>query len=75
MAGKRADVMLSSTIFERVMAVKMAARSNSVGSFANSMQEFESFRDFFTSATLTTLRVHGTQVTRRPRRGPRPSRF
>lgn len=55
MAGKRADVMLSSTIFEKVMAVKMAARSNSVGSFANSMQEFESFRDFFTSATITTL--------------------
>ena len=55
MAGKRADVMLSSTIFERVMGIKMSARSNSVGSFANSMQEFESFRDFFTSATLTTL--------------------
>jgi ATP-binding cassette subfamily C protein LapB len=55
MAGKRADVMLSSSIFEKVLAVKMAARSNSVGSFANSMQEFESFRDFFTSATLTTL--------------------
>lgn len=55
LAGKRADVMLSSTIFEKVMAVKMAARANSVGSFANSMQEFESFRDFFTSATLTTL--------------------
>lgn len=55
MAGKKADVILSATIFEKVMAVKMAARSNSVGSFANSMQEFESFRDFFTSATLTTL--------------------
>jgi ATP-binding cassette subfamily C protein LapB len=33
----------------------MAARPNSVGNFANSMQEFESFRDFFTSATLATL--------------------
>jgi ATP-binding cassette subfamily C protein LapB len=55
MAGKKADVILSATIFEKVMAVKMAARSNSVGSFANSMQEFESFRDFFTSATMTTL--------------------
>lgn len=55
MAGKRADIILSATIFERVMNIKMAARSNSVGSFANSMQEFESFRDFFTSATLTTL--------------------
>jgi ATP-binding cassette subfamily C protein LapB len=48
-------VILSATIFEKVMSVKMAARANSVGSFANSMQEFESFRDFFTSATLTTL--------------------
>jgi ATP-binding cassette subfamily C protein LapB len=37
------------------MNIKMSARSNSVGSFANSMQEFESFRDFFTSATLITL--------------------
>lgn len=55
MAGKKADVILSSTIFERVMNIKMEARSNSVGSFANSMQEFESFRDFFTSTTLTTL--------------------
>jgi ATP-binding cassette subfamily C protein LapB len=55
MAGKRADVILSATIFEKVLNVKMAARANSVGSFANSMQEFESFRDFFTSATLTTL--------------------
>ena len=54
-AGKKADVILSATIFEKVMGVKMAARSNSVGSFANSMHEFESFREFFTSATLTTL--------------------
>ncbi|PHS24814.1 MAG: type I secretion system permease/ATPase [Methylophaga sp.] len=54
-AGKKADVILSSTIFEKVLNIKMAARSNSVGSFANSMQEFESFRDFFTSTTLTTL--------------------
>jgi len=55
MAGKKADVILSATIFEKVMGIKMASRSNSVGSFANSMQEFESFRDFFTSTTLTTL--------------------
>lgn len=54
-AGKKADVILSATIFEKVMGIKMSARSNSVGSFANNMQEFESFRDFFTSATLTTL--------------------
>lgn len=55
MAGKKADVILSATIFEKVMGVKMASRSNSVGSFANNMHEFESFREFFTSATITTL--------------------
>ncbi|MDC9725861.1 MAG: type I secretion system permease/ATPase [Gammaproteobacteria bacterium] len=55
MAGKKADVILSATIFEKVLGIKMASRSNSVGSFANSMQEFESFRKFFTSTTLTTL--------------------
>lgn len=55
MAGKKADVILSATIFEKVMGIKMASRSNSVGSFANNMHEFESFREFFTSATLTTL--------------------
>lgn len=54
-AGKKADVILSATIFEKVMGIKMASRSNSVGSFANNMHEFESFREFFTSATLTTL--------------------
>lgn len=54
-AGKKADVILSATIFEKVLNIKMAARSNSVGSFANSMQEFESFREFFTSATIATL--------------------
>ncbi|KKM84779.1 hypothetical protein LCGC14_1295770, partial [marine sediment metagenome] len=54
-ASKKADIILSATIFEKVLGVKMASRSNSVGSFANSMQEFESFREFFTSATLTTL--------------------
>ncbi|NQZ52993.1 MAG: type I secretion system permease/ATPase [Piscirickettsiaceae bacterium] len=55
MAGKKADVILSATIFEKVLGIKMASRSNSVGAFANNMHEFESFRDFFTSATLTTL--------------------
>lgn len=55
MAGKKADVILSATIFEKVMGIKMASRSNSVGSFASNMHEFESFRDFFTSATITTL--------------------
>lgn len=54
-AGKRADVLLSSAIFEKVMSIKMAARPQSVGAFANNLHEFEAFRDFLTSATLTAL--------------------
>ena len=54
-AGKRADVILSSSIFERVMGIRLEGRPASVGAFASNIHEFESFRDFFTSATLTTL--------------------
>jgi ATP-binding cassette subfamily C protein LapB len=54
-AGKRADVILSSSIFERVMGIRLEGRPASVGAFVSNIHEFESFRDFFTSATLTTL--------------------
>jgi ATP-binding cassette subfamily C protein LapB len=54
-AGKKIDVILSSNIFEKVMAIRMEARPPSVGAFASSLQEFESFREFITSATITTL--------------------
>lgn len=54
-AGKRSDVILSSTIFEKIMGIKMEFRPTSVGVFANNFHEFESFRDFLTSATLATL--------------------
>lgn len=54
-AGKRSDIILSATIFEKVLGIKMESRPPSVGAFANNLHEFESFRDFLTSATLTTL--------------------
>jgi len=54
-AGKRSDIILSATIFEKVLGIKMASRPPSVGAFASSLHDFESFRDFLTSATLTTL--------------------
>jgi len=54
-AGKRSDIILSATIFEKVLGIKMASRPASVGAFASSLHDFESFRDFLTSATLTTL--------------------
>ncbi len=54
-AGKRVDVILSANIFERALGIRMEARPQSVGSFASNVQEFESFREFITSATITAL--------------------
>jgi ATP-binding cassette subfamily C protein LapB len=54
-AGKRADILLSSKTFSKVMDIQMAARPRSVGSFANNLQEFDSFREFFTSTTLIAV--------------------
>ena len=54
-AGKRADIILSATIFEKIMNIKMEYRPASVGAFASSLHEFETFRDLLTSATLTTF--------------------
>lgn len=54
-AGKRIDVILSANIFERSLGIRMESRPQSVGSFASNVQEFESFREFITSATITAL--------------------
>jgi ATP-binding cassette subfamily C protein LapB len=54
-AGKKIDITLSSRIHEKILGIRMAARPKSVGSFANSLTEFESFREFLTSATITTV--------------------
>lgn len=54
-AGRRSDILLSSTIFEHVLATQRASHPRSVGVFANHLQEFEAFKEFFTSATLTAF--------------------
>ncbi|HKK05429.1 MAG: type I secretion system permease/ATPase [Gammaproteobacteria bacterium] len=54
-AGRKADVVLSSMIFEKVLGLRMEARPVSVGAFANNLGEFESIRNFITSATISTL--------------------
>ncbi|TNE38132.1 MAG: type I secretion system permease/ATPase [Alphaproteobacteria bacterium] len=54
-AGKRADVLLSSRIFEQVLNIQIKARPASAGAFANHLREFETLREFFTSATVTAL--------------------
>lgn len=55
LAGKRADVAMSATLYARVMDLRLDQPRQPVGMLANNLREFDSLRDFFTSATLTTL--------------------
>ncbi|HEX2825322.1 MAG TPA: type I secretion system permease/ATPase [Burkholderiales bacterium] len=54
-AGKRADQALSAALFARVMDLKLDQPRQPVGSLANNLREFESLREFFTSATLASI--------------------
>ncbi|OBT16997.1 ABC transporter [Vibrio sp. UCD-FRSSP16_10] len=54
-AGKKSDILISSKLFSKVMGIRMEARPPSVGAFARHLQEFESIREFFTSATIAAL--------------------
>ncbi|MDX1484312.1 MAG: type I secretion system permease/ATPase [Alphaproteobacteria bacterium] len=54
-AGKRADTLLSAQIFERVQDIQMSSRPGSAGAFANILRDFETVREFLTSATVTAF--------------------
>ncbi len=54
-AGKKADVILSSRIFDQLLDMKLGPYGKSSGAFANELNGYESLREFFTSSTLTTL--------------------
>ncbi len=54
-AGKKADIIISSRIYEKVLGLRMDNRPSSIGAFANNLGEFESIRNFITSATISTL--------------------
>ncbi len=55
LAGARADMVIADSLFAQVMDIELGARKGSVGATASIMREFESLRDFLTSATLTVL--------------------
>jgi len=51
-AGKKADIILSSLIFEKIMALRMENRPESVGAFSDNVRAYENIRNFMTSATI-----------------------
>ena len=54
-AGQRADLDMGQDIFDHLLKIQMQARRGSVGSVSATMREFETLRDFFTSATMVAL--------------------
>lgn len=54
-SGRKADIKISAQLFEQIMGMTMAARPASAGVLASNMREFESLRDFFTSATMVAF--------------------
>ncbi|HEY1096138.1 MAG TPA: type I secretion system permease/ATPase [Alphaproteobacteria bacterium] len=54
-AGKNADIIIASKLLERVMAMRLDKKPESVGMMANNLKEYETVRDFFTSGTLVML--------------------
>nr|WP_220128034.1 type I secretion system permease/ATPase [Halomonas kenyensis] len=55
LAASRADVKLSSRIMSQVLGLRMEAKPASTGSFASTLQSFESVRSFIGSATVIAL--------------------
>jgi ATP-binding cassette subfamily C protein LapB len=53
LAGRRIDVIAAKRIYDQVMNMKYSERPKSSGVFANMLRDFDTVRDFFTSATIT----------------------
>ncbi|MNS16509.1 Toxin RTX-I translocation ATP-binding protein [compost metagenome] len=54
-ASRRFDVMVGTRVFGHVLGLSPAERPQSSGTIANTVREFDSLRDFFTSTTITVL--------------------
>jgi ATP-binding cassette subfamily C protein LapB len=54
-ASRRIDVTVSRRIYGQLLNMKLASRPSSGGAFASMLREFESVKDFVTSATLTAI--------------------
>jgi len=54
-ASKRADIRMSSRIFDQLLNIKLDSKPASTGLFVSRLQSFETVREFFTSATIAVL--------------------
>ncbi len=54
-AGERADLLMGRRVFDQLINMRMAGRSGSTGATSNTVREFETLREFITSATLVAV--------------------
>lgn len=54
-ASKKSDIIISSKLFEQILNMKLSYKFKSVGAFASNIREFDTLRNFLSSATLTIL--------------------
>jgi ATP-binding cassette subfamily C protein LapB len=55
LAARRSEQVLSATICEKMLGLRMDARPPSIGGLANQVSEFDRLRDFLTATTMTTV--------------------
>ena len=54
-AGKRADARMSRLIFDKILSMKLDGGRQKSGAMASIVREFDTLREFFTSATLVAI--------------------
>lgn len=54
-AGKRADARMSRLIFDKILNMRLDNRRQKAGAMASIVREFDTLREFFTSATLIAV--------------------
>ena len=54
-ASKRADIVISRRLFERILTLTPTEQREKTGAMAGTIREFETLREFFNSSTLVIL--------------------
>lgn len=54
-AGQRADARMSRLIFDKILNIRLDTRRQKSGAMASIVREFDTLREFFTSATLVAV--------------------
>jgi ATP-binding cassette subfamily C protein LapB len=55
LANKRADIIMSNRIFDKLLNIRLDQKPASTGMFLSRLQSFESVREFFSTATIAAL--------------------